>query len=269
MRKTHLIMIDPQNDFCTPQGPGGEKAALLVGGADGDMKRLAAFINKNQSRLSEIHCTLDSHQAIHIAHPTFWVDSKGNRPNPFTLITADDVKRGTWRAFNPRWQAKAQTYVDTLAKNGRYVLCIWPLHCLIGSWGHGIVPEVAAALYKWEQDTFNKVNFVAKGSNLFTEHYSGVQADVPDDQDPSTKLNTNLIDALTDADEILITGEALSHCVANTIRDIAANFGDDNIKKFVLLEDTSSNVGGFEKLGQDFVKEMVGRGMQRTTTTNW
>jgi len=57
--------------------------------------------------------------------------------------------------------------------------------------------------------------------------------------------------------------------VANTIRDIAAEFGDDQIKKFVLLEDTSSNVGGFEKMGQDFVREMVARGMQRTTTANW
>lgn len=269
MKKTHLFIVDPQNDFCTPVGPGGEKAALLVGGADADMKRLSGFINKNQSRISEIHCTLDSHQAIHIAHPTFWVDSKGNRPNPFTLITADDVKKGTWRAFNPRWQARAQAYVDTLAVNNRYVLCIWPLHCLIGTWGHSVVPEVASALYKWEQDTFNKVNFVAKGSNLFTEHYSGVQADVPDDTDPSTKLNTSLIDALTDADEILITGEALSHCVANSVTDVANKFGNDNIKKFTLLEDTSSNVTGFESLGQKFVKEMVSRGMQRTTTKDW
>lgn len=270
MKRTDLLTIDPQNDFCTPQGPGGEKAALLVGGADADMKRLAGFITKNQNRLTEIHCTLDSHQTIHIAHPTFWRDSKGNRPNPFTtLITADDVRKGTWQAYNPKWQARAQTYVDTLEKNKRYVLCIWPLHCLIGTWGHAIVPEVANAFYKWEQDTFSRCNMISKGSNLFTEHYSAVQADVPDDTDTSTKLNTSLIDTLKDADEILITGEALSHCIANSIRDVANNFGNDNIKKFVLLEDTTSNVGGFEKLGQDFVKEMVGRGMQRTTTKDW
>jgi nicotinamidase-related amidase len=269
MKNVHLLTIDPQNDFCTPQGSGGEKATLLVGGAEGDMSRLASFITKNATRLSEINCTLDSHQAIHIAHPTFWVDSKGNHPNPFTLVSADDVRKGTWRSYNPRWQTRAQTYVDTLAKNGRYVLCIWPLHCLIGTWGHAIVPSVAAAFYQWEVNTFNRVNFVAKGSNLFTEHYSAVQADVPDDNDASTKLNTSLVDALTQADEILITGEALSHCVANSIRDIASTFGDDNIKKFTFLEDTSSNVSGFEKLGQDFVKEMVARGMQRTTTKDW
>lgn len=269
MKNVHLLMIDPQNDFCTPVGPGGEKAALLVGGADQDMSRLAKFITKNQSRLSEINCTLDSHQAVHIAHPTFWRDSKGNHPTPFTLITEDDVKNGTYAAFNPKWQKKAQDYVSDLARNNRYVLCIWPLHCLIGTWGHSIVPEVADALYKWEIDTFSKVNFVAKGSNLFTEHYSAVQADVIDDDDISTKLNINLIDTLKKADEILITGEALSHCVANTVRDTVARFGNDNVKKFTLLSDTSSNVTGFESLGQTFVKEMVALGMKVTTTKDW
>jgi nicotinamidase-related amidase len=92
---------------------------------------------------------------------------------------------------------------------------------------------------------------------------------VPDDGDSSTKLNTALIDALNDADEILITGEALSHCVANTIRDIAAQFGVDQIQKFTLLEDTSSNVTSFEKMGQDFVKEMVKKGMKITNTRDW
>ena len=92
---------------------------------------------------------------------------------------------------------------------------------------------------------------------------------MPDDNDPSTKLNVNLIDALTQADEILITGEALSHCVANTVRDIAKQFGDDAVKKFTLLQDTSSNVFQCEKLGRDFVLEMSKKGMKITDTKSW
>ena len=267
-KNVHLITIDPQNDFCIATGPGGEKGALVVAGADKDMERLGTFISKIKKRIGQIHCTLDSHQLIHIAHPGFWVNSKGLNPNPFTLITEDDVKNGVWRSFNPRWQDRAVKYVETLKKNGRYVLCIWPAHCLIGTWGHSIVPSVAKALYEWEAE-FERINFVAKGSNLFTEHYSGLQADVIDDNDPSTAINTALLDALNEADEILITGEALSHCVANTIRDIANQFGDDQVKKFTLLQDTCSNVGGFEKLGQDFVKEMVKKGMAVTNSTDW
>lgn len=269
MRNVQLLTIDPQNDFCIKAGPGGEAGALVVGGADSDMTRLAAFITKNQKRLTEIHCTLDSHQSIHIAHPVFWRNSKGENPPIFSLITSADVKNGTWTCFNPKWQSRAQLYVDTLEKNDRYDLCIWPPHCLIGSWGHSIVPSVSNALIAWEQATLNRVNFVTKGSNFFTEHYSGVQADVTDDKDTSTKLNTNLIEALKEADEILITGEALSHCVANTVTDVATQFGDDKVKKFTLLEDTSSNVGGFEKMGKDFVLNMVKKGMKLTTTTAW
>lgn len=269
MKNTHLITIDPQNDFCIKDGPGGEKGALVVPGAAADMDRLGKFITKNKKRIEQIHCTLDSHQLVHIAHPAFWIDSRGMKhPDPYTLITEDDVVNGTWRAYNPKWQGEALKYVKALKANGRYVLVIWPPHCLIGTWGHAIVPSVAKALYEWEAE-FNRINFVAKGSNLFTEHYSGVRADVMDDSDPSTKLNTELIEVLTKADEILITGEALSHCVANTIRDIAAEFGVDQVQKFTLLEDTTSNVGTFEKMGQDFVKEMVAKGMKITRTTDW
>lgn len=263
MKKTHLVMIDPQNDFCDKKG------SLFVTGADADVVRLAAFIRKNKNRLTEIHCTLDSHDPIHIAHPRFWVNSKGEQPKPFTLITADDVKNGVWRAFNPQLQVRAQAYVDALAKNKRYVLVIWPPHCLIGSWGAAVAPEVHTALTEWATESFNRVNWVTKGSNFLTEHYSAVMADVPDDNDPSTKINTGFIDMLVDADEILITGEALSHCVANTVTDVANNFGDDNIKKLVLLEDTTSNVPGFEKLGTDFVVNMTKRGMRVIKTTDY
>lgn len=268
-RKIHLLSIDPQNDFCIANGPGGEKGALVVGGADQDMARLATFITKNKKRIEEIHCTLDSHQTVHIAHPIFWVNSKNEHPNPFTVITADDVKNGTWRAFYPPFQKRAQAYVDALAVNKRYALVIWPPHCIIGSWGSSVVPAVSNALIDWEFTKFNKVNYVPKGSNFFTEHYSGIKADVIDDTDASTKLNTNLIDALTQADEILITGEALSHCIANTVRDIATEFGVDNIKKLTLITDTASNVTGFEQLGRDFVTEMAARGMKLTTTKDW
>lgn len=268
-RKVHLLTIDGQNDFCIATGPGGEKGALVVGGGDGDMNRLSSFISKNEKRIKDISATLDSHQNIHIAHPIFWVNTKGEHPNPFSLITSDDVKNGTWRCFNPRWQPRAQAYVDSLAKNGRYVLCIWPPHCLIGSWGASLVPSLSNALNNWEINTFNRVNFVAKGSNLFTEHYSALMADVIDDSDPSTKINTDLLDILSESDEILITGEALSHCVASSVTDIANQFGDDKIKKFTLLTDTSSSVGGFEKLGQEFILNMTKRGMKLTTTKDW
>jgi len=159
--------------------------------------------------------------------------------------------------------------VKQLETNGRYPLCIWPEHCIIGTWGHSIYPELSDSLLDWERDRFAIVDYVTKGSNVFTEHYSAVQADVPDQADPSTMLNSRLIDILQDADLVAITGEALSHCVANTVGDIIDNFGAENVKKLVLLEDTTSNVTGFENLGENFVKDAVAKGMQVSTSTDF
>jgi len=261
--KVKLFIIDPQVDFCDPNGN------LSVPGGDKDISRLSKMINDNINDISDINITLDSHNYVHIAHSIFWIDSKGNHPAPLTLISAEDVKTGRFRSFNPQFQARALAYVETLEKNGRYPLVIWPYHCLIGTPGHNVMPELVDALLNWEK-LFNLVNKVTKGSNMFTEHYSAVKADVIDPEDRTTMLNEKLVDALKDGDEdILIAGEALSHCVANTIRDVADEFSIDQVKRFVLLEDACSNVPTFEKAGQDFINEMTAKGMQLNKTDKY
>lgn len=256
MNKIHLVVIDPQYDFCN------EKGSLFVPGADEDIPRLADMVNRLGKRLDDIHVTLDSHHLVDIAHPIFWVDSNGVHPNPFTIISVDDVSSGKWTTTNPAFLARASDYVKSLADNSRYPLCIWPPHCLIGSEGYKVHSGLYGALGKWEADCFAMVNYVTKGSNFWTEHYSAVVADVPDPSDPGTMLNTQFISTLQEADIILLSGEALSHCLANTVRDIADNFGAENISKFILLEDCTSSVPTFESLGEDFVTEMKARGMQ-------
>jgi nicotinamidase-related amidase len=82
-------------------------------------------------------------------------------------------------------------------------------------------------------------------------------------------LNTRLINTLQEADLIAFSGQALSHCVANTIRDIANNFGDENVSKLVLIEDTTSPVTGFEDLAQQFLAEMKARGMRTVKSTEF
>ena len=84
MKRIHLLIIDPQNDFCDPQ-----HGSLYVPGADTDMQRLADMITQMKHQLCDIHVTLDSHHLIDIAHPAFWQDSLGNPPAAFTQITAE------------------------------------------------------------------------------------------------------------------------------------------------------------------------------------
>jgi nicotinamidase-related amidase len=259
------LIIDPQVDFCDAQN-----GSLYVAGADDDTRRLAAMVRRLGNRVDDYHVTLDSHRIVDVAHPIFWKDSAGKHPDPFTIITAADLDAGRWTTTNPGFFRRTHDYVKKLEAGGRYPLCIWPYHCLIGSAGHNVMPELLAAFNDWERDNFALLDIVTKGSNIFTEHYSAVKADVPDPQDPTTQINKALIQTLMECDLVFIAGQALSHCVANTVRDIANEFGDDTyVKKLVLLTDASSSVGGFEQLGTDFVREMTARGMQTSTTTDF
>lgn len=262
--ETKLLVIDPQNDFCDPKG------ALYVPGAEEDMKRLAKMIENFGPGLGDIHVTLDTHHYVDVGHPIFWKNENAEHPDPFTVITAEDVENGKWTATHPGLSEWAVKYAKTLSEHNRYNLVIWPYHCLIGSFGHCVYPELFEVLLQWEKE-FRMVDYVTKGSNLYTEHYSAVQADVPVPEDPGTMLNTGLIRALEEADQILLAGEALNFCLANTVKDIADNFGEDNVKKLVLLTDASSPVPGadFELLTRNFLEEMEKQGMQKAKTTDF
>lgn len=293
--KIHLLTIDPQWDFCQPpdirladilkNANGGVETteslsvrnggALCVAGAYEDTIRLAAMVDRLRNKIDDIHVTLDSHHEVDCAHGIFWINSRGEHPAPFTTIKLADVLKGTWTTTSPAHRQRMIQYLTALETptknnpNGRYPLMIWPPHCIIGSKGHQIMPVLSDAFRRWSKERFKTVDFVTKGSNPFTEHYSAVKAEVPDPSDPTTMLNVDLIHTLQDADIIPISGQALSHCVANTARDIADEFGDENVRKFVLLTDTCSNVTGCEALGSGFVNDMVARGMQRSTSVEF
>jgi nicotinamidase-related amidase len=256
----HLLVIDPQNDFCDPNG------SLYVKGAEDDMDRVASLVDRLRDRLSAVHVTLDSHRKVDISHPIWFQDSRGKHPAPFTVITAEDLEKGTWTTTRPSAYTRTLAYLRALAAGGRYPHVIWPYHCLIGDGGHNVWPKLSAAIHAWE-DRFAMAEFVTKGSNPWTEHFSAVQAEVPDPEDPTTQVNTALITTLEEADVILLAGEALSHCLANTVRDGADRFADPTyVSKLVLLTDASSNVGGFDHYGTAFLKELAARGMRTSTT---
>jgi nicotinamidase/pyrazinamidase len=250
-----LMIIDPQNDFCNQDG------ALFVPGAYEDSLRMANFIHRFMDEISNIYITLDSHSIVHIAHPIFWVDKNGEQPSLFTRISLEDLDNGVWRTANPEYQNRAREYVKQLEINGKYLLVIWPPHCILGSLGHNVVEPIHKAVVEWQMLKKKNVNIILKGMNMWTENYSAVKADVPDPDDVSTHLNIGLIKTIECADIILFGGQTLSHCVANTIEDIANNFEPENIKKMVLLRDTTSSVTGFEDLGENFIERLTARGM--------
>jgi nicotinamidase-related amidase len=254
------LIIDPQVDFCDPHG------ALFVAGADGDMVRLARLLGKVGDKITALHVTLDSHHAVHIAHPLWWQNKAGNPPAPFTIITLAEVEAGMWRVAQPDTEERTRAYLRGLQEHGRYPLCVWPYHCLIGSAGHAVAPVLFESLRAWEgtgPNGFRVVHYVPKGDNLYTEHYSALRADVPDLSDPNTLPNLPLVQQLESADLVLIAGEAGSHCVANTVRDLVELSEDKDLaKRLVLVSDAVSPVGGFEAYQAQFIRDLTGKGMR-------
>lgn len=260
----HLILIDEQEDFVNPNG------ALFVKGAEENVKRVAKMIERVGPKFNDIHLTMDSHRKIDISHPMWWVDRQGKHPKPFTVITPESVEAGDWRTFIMTHRDRSLKYLKALKSTGRYAHVIWPEHCLIGDQGHNIAPVIAAAVHGWEEKNYAFPDIVTKGSNPWTEHFSAVRAEVPDPEDDTTQINQRLVTTLEEADVVAWAGEALSHCLAHTFRDTIAAFSDpEKVRKMVLLRDGSSPVGGFENLGEDFVRDMRAKGMQISTTTDF
>lgn len=175
---------------------------------------------------------------------------------------------------------KTYNYLTELQEISGYQLgnhCLWPPHCLIGTPGHNIVDPLYEAIDNWCSRNSNTIDITMKGSNPWVEHFSAVRAEVADPDDPETELNTAFITTLMEADEILFSGEARSHCLAKTVRDCANEFvaggslgtSDEFIKKCVLLSDATSDVPGFENYGEDFVNEMTDRGMKTSTCADY
>jgi len=42
-------------------------------------------------------------------------------------------------------------YLEALESQGRYKLMVWPVHCVIGAWGHNIHGGVLEALGEWSR----------------------------------------------------------------------------------------------------------------------
>jgi len=260
-RHYHLLIIDPQNDFCDLPPPAAP--ALPVPGAHQDMLRLASLIDQGGAGLSAITVTLDSHHRYDVAHPTFWRTADGAAPGPFTQISAADVRAGLYTPRDAAALPRVLSYLDALESAGRYQLMVWPVHCEIGSWGHNVHDAVRAAYNAWEEARHAVVAKVGKGSNPWTEHYSAVMAEVPDPTDPASQLNRELIASLSQADTIYITGEAGSHCVKATTEHIADHIDP---RKLVLVTDCMSPVSGFETQYLEFAQAMQRRGARLATS---
>ena len=232
----HLVLIDMQVDFCHEQG------SLFVPGAVDDLKRTIEFIYRHAGRITNITCSLDSHLPHQIFHPAWWANSAGEHPAPFTLITSADIEAGKWQPL--KRPQRSLNYVKQLEQEAKKTLTIWPYHVMIGGVGNALDPELFTAVlwHSFARDV--APNWLNKGSIPTTEHYSIIQPEVPEANQPLGGKNQPFLDELGQADVVVIAGEAESHCVLETMSDLVEEFSQipGGLQKIYFLRDCSSPV---------------------------
>ncbi len=230
--------IDCQLGFCHPEG------SLFVPGAVEDTRRAVEWIYGNLDKLSGLHFSMDTHRVFQIFHPAWWVDAEGRHPEPFTPITYADLRAGRWA---PMAHPKAcLEYCQKLEATGKYVLNIWPYHTLLGGIGHALAPALMEAAVFHSLVRLHQTHFETKGTHAMTENYSVLSPEV--DQlggQMVGSFNASFFKLLMEYDRIYIFGQAKSHCVLSTLKDLQERIEsvDRNLaRKVWILEDAMSPV---------------------------
>jgi nicotinamidase/pyrazinamidase len=292
-----LLIIDPQNDFCSKTG------SMSVPGADDDCLKIAGLLGLT-SCFNRVVVTLDAHPPVAIHNNSFWRHAtkdggkwvegkqleKGYvRPSvePSFIVRRNTSITPAQEVIRKKTGSKNDGYIMTMRKEdeghamdyAKYVdkickrkLSVWPSHCIGGTMGGNIVSSVAKAISVWQNaGPGREVRYVTKGQNSGTDSYSAMQAEMPDTRDAGTMFNHDLLRELGCAKQVVVCGQAKSHCVRGTVEDILngwkkyphspqwkqANPSSSEEKnvplaRLILLSDCSSNVGGCEKSGKEF-----------------
>ena len=256
-KRVALLLIDVQNTFCLPE------FELFVAGRSGrgaveDVERIAELLYRRLDGVTQVIATLDTHSAAQIFHPVFWLDADGRHPAPHTVIRVEDVESGRYRV-NPalaplvaprkdfdlaEW---GRRYARQLAEGGKYPLVVWPYHSMLGGIGHALVALVEEAVFFHGVARQSPTRLEIKGRHALTENYSALRPEVglDDRGQPLVPENRELVEHLLGFDEILVAGEARSHCVAWTVADLLAEIRarDASLaRKVILLDDCASAV---------------------------
>ena len=255
-----LVLVDVQVDFVHPEG------ALSVPGAVEDTRRTIDWIYQHAAQLTTIAASLDSHLPIQIFSPTWWVNTAGHHPAPFSVITSAQVQAGQWRpVYEGAWSVD---YVAKLEAQAKKELMIWPYHTLIGTQGHTLMPALYEAIAYHSAARQAQPTMLIKGSIPKTEHYSILEPEVKVPELPQGSLNTEFLDLVAQHDLVYIAGQAKSHCVLETVTSMMRYFEaakPEVIGNLRLLTDCTSAVAhpeiDFDALADEALADFARRGL--------
>ncbi len=258
MRNSRLVIVDPQVDFCDEIAL---KAAMPVPGSRDAVEKTAALIDRigyiGLYPLTGITIVREHNRLVSINHPIFWEDPKGQPPPSYTSIYHQDIVAKRWLPKLPKVtlpQINNRTilehcllYTERVETKGNYPLTIWPEHCIDGTPGCNVIPELMNTLLYWERDQYAQVDFVRKTSNCFVDQIGGVVAEMKIRNDKTTGIDTVFLEQLAQADVIGFCGPMLSHGVRYTIDQAMKYLGPEHFTKMYVLEDCC---GMMPKIGE-------------------
>lgn len=230
-----LLVIDEQIDFM-------DDGALGVPGAYDDSERLCKFIYVNMNGITRIIASQDTHKTFQIFHPCWWNDKNGKEPNPYIDITYDDIKNGIWiPIIKP---ADSLDYIQNLEALGKKKLKIWPYHCLDGSPGQALEPRFATMMYFHSIAKRAQNTVIHKGQDPLSEMYGIIKPEYS----KKNFINTKVLNELEKYEVIFIAGEAASHCLLETVKQICEHFANrpEILQRIVILIDCTSPIPGCE-----------------------
>ena len=326
----NLLIIDPQCDFIDAPYYGSSFGRLPVVGAIKDIPRISSLITNHIDEIDKIFVSLDTHTVFHIGH-RFWKEikddgSEGGIAPPGTTFGVKDnvilgsdgkkyevnVKKEDRIAMNAYAISYLNKVINEGAKDGRNLPCTWSVHCIQGTNGWKIHPDLQKVL----DENYDKVEYHIKGQNQLAEMYSIMKAEIPyetvietltpeqqsvvkkyvynptqgdkpdyseyiipsdveavvldsnlgkvnlnevtqtgtDKCDLKTTFNDSLFDSLTtNGNSIWVCGEALSHCVQFSTRDIVKKISEKKMPNKVFLIQNASSYVNLDAIGLKFL----------------
>ena len=84
--------------------------------------------------------------------------------------------------------------------------------------------------------------------NKGTDPYSEMYGIIKPEYSKKNFINTPILTAIEKYDEVYVVGEAASHCLMESVKQIAENFANrpEITQKITILEDCTSPIGGYE-----------------------
>ena len=239
-----FLGIDVQQDFM-------DHGALGVAGAQKDVERMTRFIYDNMEKISNIAVSMDTHTPHQIFHPCWWIAENGAHTAPYTVITLKDLDEGKWRAvINPQ---ASREYVKNLEKKKKKALCIWTYHCMQGTTGAALENQFANMIYFHSVARKAVVQRLVKGQDPMSEMYGIIRPEY----DTKGYMNLEFLNKLERFDKVLIAGEAKSHCVLESIKQILEYYETrpEVTEKVYVLEDCMSSISGYEDMANQMFED--------------